>query len=133
MRRLASAAVLATLMATGCAGEGYGPRGQLEQEFPNLAIERIGDFSVAYKDYQDLAVLNAADYAVAAGVPRTALREAAVTAVGGFGIAQLGGPLGYPSYYEVWLKVEGCGSRLHVMTSFTGRVISAEDPGGCLG
>ena len=48
----------------------------------------------------------------------------------GAGVAQL--PQGMPNHYEVWLRVAGCDSLVYMKASFTGRVFSVRDKGGCL-
>ncbi len=48
----------------------------------------------------------------------------------GGGVARL--PHGMPSYYEVWLRVAGCDPLIYMKASFTGRLFSVRDKGGCL-
>jgi len=48
----------------------------------------------------------------------------------GGGVARL--PHGMPNYYEVWLRVAGCDPLIYMKASFTGRLFSVRDKGGCL-
>ncbi len=89
----------------------------------------------AYADYEDIAVLNALHLALRRGVPKEALEVATVAPSGlgghdGGGVARL--PHGMPNYYEVWLRVAGCDSLIYMKASFTGRLFSVRDKGGCL-
>ena len=89
----------------------------------------------AYADYEDIAVLNALHLALRRGVPKEALEVATVAPSGlgghdGGGVARL--PHGMPNYYEVWLRVAGCDPLIYMKASFTGRLFSVRDKGGCL-
>ncbi len=106
----------------------------LRRDFGSVEVNRIGDFHPAYADYEDIAVLNALHLALRRGVPKEALEVATVAPSGlgghGGGAAQL--PQGMPNYYEVWLRVAGCDSLIYMKASFTGRLFSVRDKGGCL-
>lgn len=120
---------LAALALAGCGGGYGGP--DLRSEFPSLQVTRIGDSSPVHSDFQDIAVGNAVRYAVESGVPETAIQRATVESVRQIGVP-IGGASGYPMYYEVWLKVQGCPKSIHMRASFTGRLAGLDDPAGCL-
>lgn len=105
----------------------------IRREFPHVRINKIGDFHPAYGDYADIALRNALEAAVAASVPADALREATVAPVTQIVAAPLPGPLGYPTYYDIWVSVEGCASALYMKAGSTGRVFALHDKAGCLG
>ncbi len=85
----------------------------------------------AYADYEDIAVLNALHLALRRGVPKEAVEVATVAPSGlGGGGARL--PRGMPNYYEVWLRVANCDPLIYMKASFTGRLFSVRDKGGCL-
>ena len=67
-------------------------------------------------------------------MPKQALGVATVAPSGlggpGGGAAPL--PHGYPSYYALWLRIAGCDSLIYMKASFTGRLFSVRDKGGCL-
>jgi hypothetical protein len=129
-RRLAL--LLALLLAACQAAER--PEVALRREFATVEVNRIGDFHPAYADYEDIALLNALQLALRRGVPKQALEVATVapSSLGGpsGGVARL--PHGMPNYYEVWLRVAGCDSLVYMKASFTGRLFSVRDKGGCL-
>jgi hypothetical protein len=100
----------------------------IQREFPQVRISKIGDISLAYSGYADIAVLHALEAAVAAGVPREALREATVAEVRQIGVARAAAP-----YYEVWVAIEGCASPVYMKANFTGRLFGIHDKAGCLG
>ncbi len=123
---------LALLLAACQAAER--PDVALRRDFGSVEVNRIGDFHLAYADYEDIAVLNALHLALRRGVPKQALEVATVAPSGlgghGGGVAPL--PHGYPSYYELWLRIAGCDSLIYMKASFTGRLFSVRDKGGCL-
>ncbi len=123
---------LALLLAACQAAER--PDVALRRDFGAVEVNRIGDFHPAYADYEDIAVLNALHLALRRGVPKEALEVATVAPSGpggrGGGVARL--PHGMPSYYEVWLRVAGCVPLIYLKASFTGRLFSVRDKGGCL-
>ncbi len=123
---------LALLLAACQAAER--PDVALRRDFGAVEVNRIGDFHPAYADYEDIAVLNALHLAVRRGVPKEALEVATVapSGPGGHGGAPAQLPQGMPNYYEVWLRVAGCDPLVYMKASFTGRVFSVRDKGGCL-
>ena len=126
------ALLLALLLAACQAAER--PDVALRRDFGSVEVNRIGDFHPAYADYEDIAVHNALHLALRRGVPKEALEVATVAPSGlggrGGGGAQL--PHGMPNYYEVWLRVAGCDPLIYMKASFTGRLFSVRDKGGCL-
>ncbi len=61
------------------------------------------------------------------------LSGSTVAPVHGIGVARLPAPHGYPSYTrERWLRIAGCDSLVYMKASFTGRLFSVRDKGGCL-
>ena len=104
----------------------------LRRDFPEVEIDRIGDFHPFYSDYQDIAVLNALHHALRTGVPKEALERAIVAPAHTLGAASMPGPRGLPGQYELWLRIAGCESLISMRASFTGRLFSVHDKGGCL-
>ena len=100
----------------------------LRRDFPEVEINRIGDFHPSYADYQDIALLNALHHVLRAGMLKEALEQATVAPVH----TPLLAPQGYPSYYELWLRIAGCESLIYMKANFNGRLFSVHDKGGCL-
>ncbi len=123
---------LALLLAACQAAER--PDVALRRDFGAVEVNRIGDFHPAYADYEDIAVLNALHLAVRRGVPKAALEVATVapSGLGGHGGGGARLPQGMPNHYEVWVRVAGCDPLIYMKASFTGRLFSIRDKGGCL-
>ncbi len=101
----------------------------LRRNFPEVEINRIGDFHPSYADYQDIALLNALHHVLRAGMPKEALDQATVAPAHKLGISA---PRGFPSYYELWLRIAGCESLIYMKANFNGRLFSVHDKGDCL-
>lgn len=108
------------------------PHVVLRREFGSVEVNQIGDFQPTYADYGDIAVLNALRLALRRGVPKEALEVATVAPVHGVGVARLPEPQGYPNSYEIWLRIAGCDPLVYMRASFSGRLFSVRDKGGCL-
>ena len=37
-----------------------------------------------------------------------------------------------PLNYDIWVRIEGCPSPVHMKTNFSGRIVAVNDAGGCL-
>ena len=125
------AALPLALLLAACQGAER-PDVALRRDFAGVEINRIGDFHPAYADYEDIALLDALHRLLRAGVAWEALEVATVAPVHGIGFARLPGPHGYPSYYELWLRIAGCDSLVYMKANASGRVFSVHDKGGCL-
>jgi len=120
-------AVLLALFTAACQTTGERPSARLYQDYPRTEIRHLGDYDdLRFKEYRYIALRNGFDYLVSKGVDNAAIERASVQSM--FGLV-LGNQ---PIYYELWVKIEGCPSRVFMRTSFTGRLLTVQDAGGCL-
>ncbi len=125
------AALALALLLAAC--QAYGrPDVALRRDFAGVEINRIGDHHPSYSDYEDVALLDALHRLLRAGVAEEALEVATVAPVHSIGLARLPAPRGYPSYYELWLRIAGCDSLVYMKANAHGRVFSVHDKAGCL-
>ena len=83
--------------------------------------------------HRRIAVANADEHPckrrlMARGVDKAAIREASIEGARRLGLIHLP----HPPNYDLWIKIEGCPKRVHIRTSYTGRLLAVLDKGGCL-
>ena len=136
-------ALVVVLLAAGCQVRGERPSARLYQTYPETEIRHLGGYDDArYGDYGYIALLNGFGYLVGKGVDRAAIEKASIngtgqlhlghSAVGYRSLLRSHVDDGQPLYYDIWVKIEGCPNRVHMKTSFTGRLIAVHDKGSCL-
>ena len=124
-------AVLLALLTAACQATGERPSVRLYQDYPQSEIRHLGDYDdPRFNDNSYIALRNGFDYLVSKGVDNAAIERASVQTVFGLGHHTL--LASQPIYYDLWVKIEGCPSRVFMRTSFTGRLLTVQDAGGCL-
>ncbi len=132
-RRTAIAALMALAAGlSACQGPSVTPALELQRNFAQVEIKRIGDYHPSYAEYQDLAVLNALGELVAAGTAPDRIKRVVIEPVQVPGLPQQ--RFGFAQYpdYHLWLTLTGCDSNIFARSSFSGRLISLTDRAGCL-
>ena len=127
--------VLLALLTAACQATGERPAVRLYQDYPQTEIRHLGGYDdPRYGDYGYNALRNGFDYLVSKGIDNAAIERASVQAR--FRLAlprfRLAHRTNQPIYYELWVKIEGCPNRVFMRTSFTGRLLTVDDAGGCL-
>ena len=123
------AALLLTLLTATCQATGDRPSVRLYQDYPGTEIEHLGSYDdPRYSDYGYIALLNGFGYLVRRGVDKAAIKKASVQEIRRLGLVHLP----QPPYYDLWVEIEGCPRRVHMKTSFTGRLFTVQDKGGCV-
>ena len=124
-------AVLLSLFTAACQATGERPSVRLYQDYPRTEIRHLGDYDDSrFNDYSYIALRNGFDYLVSKGVDNAAIERASVQTM--YGLVHHTLLANQPAYYDLWVKIEGCPSRVFMRTTFTGRLITVQDAGGCL-
>ncbi len=124
-------AVLLALLTAACQATGERPSVRLYQDYPRTEIRYLGGYDdPRFNDNSYIALRNGFDYIVSKGVHHAAIERASVQTK--FRVLHHGLLANLPIYHDVWVKIEGCPSSVFMRTSFTGRLITVQDPGGCL-
>ncbi len=123
--------VLLALLTAACQATGERPSVRLYQDYPRTEIRHLGDYDdMRFNDYRYIALRNGFDYLVSKGVDNAAIERASVQTK--FRLVHRTFLANQPIYYDLWVKIDGCPSRVFMRTSFTGRLLTVQDAGGCL-
>ena len=98
----------------------------------DIEINRIGRHRIQLRVYQDRAMAEAVAYAMDRGVARQRIERITVQTVGGAKSATRGGVRRSPIRYDVWLRIDGCETRVVFNANATGRIAAPTDRSGCL-
>ena len=101
-----------------------GPTQVAQRAYANVKINQIGRATIASREFAQAAALKALDALTKAGVPEAALIEVDVDGIGSSG--------GRPQYYDVWVKVAGCPSRVHFKAQASGTIYEMNDKANCV-
>ena len=132
------AIVLLALLTAACQTTGQRPSARLYDDYPRAEIRHLGGYDgPGYGAYGYVALQNGFDYLVSKGVEGAAIEKASLQARFALGYPRFGHGAtlraNQPIYYDIWVKIAGCPSRVLMRTSFTGRLLTVDDAGSCLG
>ena len=105
-----------------------GPTRVAQRAYANVRIKQIGRSTFESEEFARAAALKALGALTNAGVPEADLIAVEVEGKGGMGIF-MGGAL--PQYYDVWVKVAGCPSRVHFKAQASGTIYEMNDRANC--
>ncbi len=118
-----------TEQATLVSSEGVLP----EELLDGIAVNRIGRDRIGLGDNQDRAMAKAVAFAVERGVDRERITTITIDTTGGEVRRRLGTtPRRTPVRYTIWLRIEGCETRVVFNANATGRIAAPTDRSGCL-
>ena len=131
-RILTAIALCGVVLISGCTSTGQGvTNGSTEvtqRPYTNVKIRQRG--RVRHGEvFAQAAARNALDALTKAGVPEAALISAEIYGIEGLGRFSGGGP---PQYYDVWVRVAECPSRVHFKAQASGNIFEMNDKADCV-
>ncbi len=109
-------ALCGVILITGCASTDQGK------------IRQMGRVTPQNEEFAQVAALNALDALTNAGVPEAALISAEVI---GIRVPEHGGG-SRPAYYEVWVRVAECPTRVYFKAHAAGTIFEMNDKADCV-
>ncbi len=113
---LSAIALCGVVLISGCTSTGQGK------------IRQMGRVTPQNEEFAQTAARNALDALTKAGAPETALISAEVI---GIRVPEHGGS-GRPAYYEVWVRVAECPSRVFFKAQAAGTIFEMNDKADCV-
>ncbi len=133
-------ALSAAVLVSGCTSSGQSYTDEATQvtqrPYANVKIRQRGSVSLQHEEFAQAAARNALDALTKAGVPETALISAEI-----YGISPRSRNLGgsrnssgrsRPAYYEVWVRVAECPSRVFFKAQAAGTIYEMHDKADCV-
>jgi|GEM_PF-4268022 len=113
---------------------GYDARVQLREEYPDVSVRRVGDYSSTVEDYHDVAIIRAFKRIEGTGNPRERILSVVIETpvIGGLSGGMSFPFAGVPSHYDIWITLADCDSPVYFRASGTGFLQTSQDKAGCL-
>ena len=129
---LTAFALSGAVLLSGCtsSGQGYTDEGTqvTQRPYANVKIRQRGRIRHG-EVFAQAAARNALDALTNAGVPEAALVSVEIYGIEGLGQFAGGGP---PQYYDVWVRVADCPSRVFFKAQAAGAIFEMNDKADCV-
>ncbi len=134
---LTAFALSGAVLVSGCTSSGQGYADEATQvtqrPYADVKIRQRGRVSLQYEEFAQAAGRNALDALTKAGVPEAALISADIYGInsrsrstGSFGGRSR------PAFYDVWVRVAGCPSRVFLKAQASGTIFEMNDKANCV-
>ena len=133
--RILMTAVVAIWLA-GCAGDTTAEPGNQyarAELLEGIEIDRIGQYRVGLREFQDRALADAVAFVTGRGVARERITRIIIDTIGGDVTGnRRRGMRRRPVRFTLWMRIEGCEANVVFRAGPTGRIGTSQDKSGCL-
>ena len=133
---LTAFALSGAVLVSGCTSGGQGYTDEATQvtqrPYANVKIRQRGRVSLQHEEFAQAAARNALDALTKAGIPEASLISAEIYGISPRSRSLSRGGRSRPAYYEVWVRVADCPSRVYLKAHAAGTIFEMNDKADCV-
>jgi hypothetical protein len=133
---LTAFALSSAVLVSGCTSSGQGYTDEATQvtqrPYANVKIRQRGRVSLQHEEFAQAAARNALDTLTKAGVPEARLISAEIYGISPRSRNLSRGGRSRPAYYEVWVRISECPSRVFFKAQAAGTIYEMNDKADCV-
>ncbi len=133
---LTAFALSGVVLVSGCTSSGQGYTDEATQAtqrpYANVSIRQMGRVTLGNQEFAQASVRNALDALTKAGVPEASLISAEIYGISPRSRSSSRGGRSRPAYYDVWVRVADCPSRVFFKARASGTIFEMNDKADCV-
>jgi hypothetical protein len=133
---LTAFALSGAVLVSGCTSSGQGYTDEATQvtqrPYANVKIRQRGRVSLQHEEFAQAAARNALDALTKAGIPEASLISAEIYGISPRSRSLSRGGRSRPAFYEVWVRVAECPSRVFFKAQAAGTIFEMNDKADCV-